>query len=104
MHPREGAGEREGEMGGGVGGLGADPDFTELLLWKRLSDEMKEMVKRGGSYKIQWGDEIYLINHRLIEDGRQNLLLGNEDGSIEIDRNVASARRDASASHRCQLI
>jgi hypothetical protein len=60
-------------------GLATDPDFTELLLWKKLSDDVKNKIMTDGVANVQWGNANYPISKNLIEDGRKNLLL--EDGS-----------------------
>lgn len=67
--------ERKPFMVGGIVGMAADPDFTEELLWKKLSDDIKEKIMKDGVCDIQWGNENYPISRNLIEDGRQNLLL-----------------------------
>lgn len=59
----------------GIVGMSSDPDFTEELLWKTLSDDVKEQIMRDGVYEITWGKEKYPITRNLIEDGRKNLLL-----------------------------
>ena len=64
----------------GIVGLSADPDFTEELLWKNLSDEIKKKIMDEGSCEITWGKEKYPISRNLIEDGRQNLLLAGGPG------------------------
>jgi len=62
----------------GLIGIAAAPDFTEDLMWKELSDaQRKEMVAYGyvdlpNCYDDQ---EPYRITHKLIEDGKNQLLL-----------------------------
>eukprot|EP01035_Chromulina_nebulosa_P018941 gene18941-24749_t len=68
----------------GIIGLAADPDFTEELLWKKLSDEVKEKILNEGVYEITWGHEKYPITRNLIEDGRKNLLLNGAPGSVNV--------------------
>lgn len=69
----------------GVVGIAADPDFTEELLWKGLSQEIKDEIMTEGSAIIKWGDSKYPVSRKLIEDGRNNLLLTGGKGSIPID-------------------
>jgi pimeloyl-ACP methyl ester carboxylesterase len=62
----------------GLIGIAAAPDFTEDLMWKKLSDAQRtEMVANGyvdlpNCYDSQ---EPYRITHKLIEDGKNQLLL-----------------------------
>jgi pimeloyl-ACP methyl ester carboxylesterase len=57
-------------------------DFTEELMWKRFTPEIKRELAETGLWKrpSQYADEPYLVTRQLIEDGRNNLLLG---GTIE---------------------
>lgn len=67
----------------GVVGIAADPDFTEELLWKTLSDEIKDKIMTEGVAEIQWGANKYPISRNLIVDGRNNLLLTGGKGMSE---------------------
>jgi pimeloyl-ACP methyl ester carboxylesterase len=53
-------------------------DFTEVLMWQRLPDEIKREIETTGVWKrpSQYSDQPYLITKGLIEDGRRHLLLG----------------------------
>jgi len=57
-------------------------DFTEELMWKRFSPEIKrELAEKGvWSRPSAYSPEPYLVTQRLIEEGRDHLLLG---GMIE---------------------
>jgi pimeloyl-ACP methyl ester carboxylesterase len=57
-------------------------DFTEELMWKRFSPEMRSEIEQKGVWArpSQYSAEPYLITRRLIEEGRNHLLLG---GMIE---------------------
>ena len=68
------------ELTSGIVGLAADPDFTEDLLMANLTEEQKKQIMEQGSQDIRWGNRWYPISRALIEDGRDNLLLG---GPIE---------------------
>ncbi len=62
----------------GLVGLAAAPDFTEDLIWDWLSEEEKATLKREGVLQqaSEYEDEgSYCITLKLIEEGRQNLLL-----------------------------
>ena len=67
----------------GVVGIAADPDFTEELLWKTLSEEVKNKIMTEGVAEIQWGANKYPISRNLIEDGRKNLLLTGGKGDYQ---------------------
>jgi pimeloyl-ACP methyl ester carboxylesterase len=54
-------------------------DFTEELMWKRFTPEIKRELDEKGVWArpSQYGPEPYLVTRQLIEEGRQHLLLGN---------------------------
>ena len=54
------------------------PDFTEALMWKRFTPEIKKQIEEKGSWSrpSEYSEEPYLITRALIEDGRKHLLLG----------------------------
>lgn len=72
------------DLVGGIVGISSDPDFTEELLWKTLSPEIKERIMNEGEHEITWGNERYPITRNLIEDGRKNLILNGEKGSFKL--------------------
>jgi pimeloyl-ACP methyl ester carboxylesterase len=57
-------------------------DFTEELMWKRFTPEIKRELETKGVWErpSQYSPEPYLVTRQLIEDGRNHLLLG---GMIE---------------------
>jgi pimeloyl-ACP methyl ester carboxylesterase len=57
-------------------------DFTEELMWKRSSPEVRRQIEETGAWErpSAYSPEPYLITRGLIEDGRRHLLLG---GMIE---------------------
>ena len=61
----------------GLVGIAAAPDFTEDLMWDNFSPEIRETILREGSYAepSSYSDEPYIITRKLIEDGRNHLLL-----------------------------
>lgn len=63
-------------------GLAAAPDFT-LWMEEKMTDEQKQALENKGEFLLEnnYGDP-YVITKRLIDDGRNNLLL---DKSIEIE-------------------
>ncbi|MBT5049804.1 MAG: alpha/beta hydrolase [Rhodospirillaceae bacterium] len=58
-------------------GIAAAPDFTESLMWQHFSPETRETLLRDGVFSepSDYDDEPYIITLKLIEDGRDNLLL-----------------------------
>jgi len=68
----------------GIVGLAADPDFTEDLLMKYLSEEEISSIMENGIHTIKWGAQTYPISRKLIEDGRKNLVLRGSKGSLDI--------------------
>ena len=60
----------------GLVGIAAAPDFTEDLIWDHVGDEVRETLRRDGVWHqpSAYG-EPYTITLRLIEEGREHLLL-----------------------------
>ncbi|KAK4533138.1 hypothetical protein CCYA_CCYA15G3995 [Cyanidiococcus yangmingshanensis] len=69
----------------GIVGLAADPDFTEDLVWPRMSPEQQRQVMEQGSIMWKHGYQEYPISRALVEDARSQLLLRGEPGSLPID-------------------
>ena len=57
-------------------------DFTEELMWKRFTPEIKRELEDKGVWQrpSEYSPEPYLVTQQLIEEGRHHLLLG---GMIE---------------------
>jgi pimeloyl-ACP methyl ester carboxylesterase len=53
-------------------------DFTEELMWKRMPAAVRRELEQNGSWTrpSAYADEGYVITRRLIEEGRDHLLLG----------------------------
>lgn len=53
-------------------------DFTEALMWRRFTPEIKKQIEEKGSWErpSEYSQEPYLITRGLIEDGRKHLILG----------------------------
>jgi pimeloyl-ACP methyl ester carboxylesterase len=53
-------------------------DFTEELMWKKFSPEVKRQIETTGAWQrpSQYSEAPYEITRGLIEDGRRHLLLG----------------------------
>ena len=57
-------------------GVAAAPDFTEDLLWARLDEEQRARIMRDGVIRLASGyGEPLPFTWRLVEEGRQHLLL-----------------------------
>lgn len=60
----------------GMIGIAAAPDFTEDSMWARASDAQRREIMEHGFITLPSAyDAPYVITRRLIEDGRQNLIL-----------------------------
>jgi pimeloyl-ACP methyl ester carboxylesterase len=59
-------------------GIAAAPDFTEDLLWARLDEEQRARLRRDGLIRppSRYGEPLP-FTWRLVEDGRQRLVLRN---------------------------
>jgi pimeloyl-ACP methyl ester carboxylesterase len=53
-------------------------DFTEELMWKQFSDAIKREIEDKGAWMrpSEYSEAPYPITRKLIEDGRQHLLMG----------------------------
>jgi len=59
-------------------------DFTEALMWAKMSPEIRRQIIEEGQWQrpSAYGDNPYPITRSLIEDGRRHLLL---DAALRID-------------------
>jgi pimeloyl-ACP methyl ester carboxylesterase len=64
----------------GLVGIAAAPDATEDLIWGELTREQQQTLMREGSIRLPsaYDPAGYLFTRRLIEEGRDHLLLGGE--------------------------
>lgn len=67
---------RPGRVAGLVG-IAAAPDFTEDSMWAGFSDAQKDEMARTGRVELpsDYDDGPYVITQKLIEDGRNQLVL-----------------------------
>jgi pimeloyl-ACP methyl ester carboxylesterase len=58
-------------------GIAAAPDFTEALMWQHWPPEMREKITRDGRLEepSDYSEEPYIVTLKMIEDGRDHLLL-----------------------------
>ena len=77
LKARKNAGEPTGSVAGLVL-IAPAVDFTEELMWKNFSPEVKRQIVVEGSWQrpSQYSEAAYPITRGLIEDGRKHLLLG----------------------------
>ncbi|MDB2414561.1 alpha/beta hydrolase [Rickettsiales bacterium] len=70
----------------GLVGIAAAPDFTESLIWEKLSPEDKKKIKSDGVIyqDCDYGDDPYPITMNLIEEGRNHLLLDKDKLDINV--------------------
>ena len=61
----------------GLVGIAGAPDFTEDLVWDRLTEEQRRQLKEQGElvYDSAYEDNPVPFTHRLIEEGRRHLIL-----------------------------
>lgn len=61
----------------GMVGIAAAPDFTEDSMWDGFDEAQREALVRDGHVDLpsDYSDDPYRITRRLIEDGRENLVL-----------------------------
>lgn len=61
----------------GLVGIAAAPDFTEDSMWAGFDDDQRRALLAAGRVEIpsDYAPEPYVITHRLIEEGRANLVL-----------------------------
>ena len=61
----------------GLIGIASAPDFTEDLIWNRLSEEQGRRFRTSGelSAPSAYESELIPITYRLVEEGRRHLLL-----------------------------
>jgi pimeloyl-ACP methyl ester carboxylesterase len=61
----------------GLVGVAAAPDFTEDSMWAGFDADQRAALREGGQVALpsEYSDEPYVITRRLIEDGRDHLVL-----------------------------
>lgn len=61
----------------GIVGIAAAPDFTEDSMWAGFSEAQRATLMSDGQVALpsEYSDEPYIITRRLIEEGRESLVL-----------------------------
>ena len=88
----------------GLVGIAAAPDFTEDLMWATFSDEIRETLQRDGVYyePSAYSDAPYTITMKLIEDGRNHLVM-RERMPIKVPIRLLHGMRDDSVPYELSL-
>lgn len=66
----------------GLVGIAADPDFTEDVVLPKLSEEIKKKIYAEGMSNFEWGGKQYTLTKKMIEDGKDMLLLNKGPNNI----------------------
>lgn len=76
-------------------GIASAPDFTENLIWNKLTAEQKKQMKQDGIYHAPscYGEAPYPITLKLVEDGRNHLLL-NKNIELNIPIRLIHGTKD----------
>ncbi len=63
----------------GIVGIATAPDFTEDSIWQHLDQVSKEKILKDGKIELpsSYSEEPLMITKKLIEDGRNNLVLND---------------------------
>lgn len=61
----------------GFVGIAAAPDFTEESMWRRATAQQRTALRRDGAVSVpsDYSEEPYIITRKLIEEGRDHLVL-----------------------------
>ncbi len=80
-------------------GIAPAPDFTEKLMFDQMSEAQKQELETQG-YTSEPSDyeEDYYISHKLILDGRKNLLLDDEI-NITCPVHILQGKQDTAVPH-----
>jgi pimeloyl-ACP methyl ester carboxylesterase len=75
---RQAAGAASGGSLAGLVLIAPAVDFTEELMWKKFTPDVKHQIETTGAWQrpSQYSEAPYEITRGLIEDGRRHLLLG----------------------------
>ena len=89
----------------GLVGVAAAPDFTEDGMWARFSETQRAEIEAVGRLELpsDYSDEPYVITRRLIEDGRDHLVLRDPlrvDAPVRLLQGTADDDVDVSVALR----
>jgi uncharacterized protein len=82
----------------GMVGISSAPDFSEELIWNKLTEEQKEKLQSEGIFNFRGSDpncqDVYRISFDLIKDGRNHLLLNKENIDIKCPVHLIHGMQD----------
>ena len=83
----------------GMVGISSAPDFSEELIWDKLTDNQKQKMNTGGVCDIgetypNCEHALYPISFDLIKDGRKNLLLNKDKINIKCPVHLIHGEQD----------
>ncbi|CAA6604342.1 conserved hypothetical protein [Rhodospirillaceae bacterium LM-1] len=80
----------------GLVGIAPAPDFTENLIWSELTAEQRKSLLAEGKIDVpsDYGEQPYVITKRLIEDGRNHLLLDKTPLPIRVPLRIIQGMED----------
>jgi pimeloyl-ACP methyl ester carboxylesterase len=89
----------------GIIGVASAPDFTEDLIWDKMTDEQKDILQKEGVYNLEseYGDDPYPITMKLIEEGRNHLLL-NDNIKINCPVRLLHGMLDEDVPSNCSVM
>lgn len=81
------------------------PDFTNRLMWDQFDEDVRDEIMSNGKWlrPSAYGDAPYPITRRLIEDGRQNLLLDAPSIPVKIPVHILQGTNDQDVPWRHAL-
>ncbi|MEO1292031.1 MAG: alpha/beta fold hydrolase [Pseudomonadota bacterium] len=89
----------------GLVGIAAAPDFTEDSMWAEMPAHQRSLLMAEGRVELpsDYSDEPYVITRRLIEDGREHLVLRQPlvvNGPVRLLHGTADSDVDPSVGLR----
>lgn len=82
----------------GMVGISVAPDFTEELMWDKITTEQQEKLMQDGAMEITGTDpdcgHTYPVSRELILDGRKNLLLNKQQIKISCPVHLIHGMQD----------
>lgn len=78
-------------------GIASSPDFTEDIWHRRMSDEQRELMNRQGFIRqpSEYRDEPVIITKRLLDSGKEHLLLNQSSIELDIPVTLIHGKKDA---------
>ncbi len=82
----------------GMVGISSAPDFSEELIWDKLTEDQKQKMNTEGICDVGGTDpncgHVYPISFDLIKDGRKNLLLNKDKINIKCPVHLIHGQQD----------